>query len=81
MVQIEAREVGVGRTTRQPGQVRKEAALTRLGGSLSSLPLGSAATLSLRPVSGGTPCFIAANVIVALGARYSRSHGTTRKRP
>ncbi len=33
------REVGGGRTTRQPGQVRKEAALTRPGGSLSSLPL------------------------------------------
>jgi hypothetical protein len=32
-------EVGGGRTTRQPGQVRKEAALTRPGGSLSSLPL------------------------------------------
>jgi hypothetical protein len=34
-------EVGGGRTTRQPGQVRKEAALTRPGGSLSSLPLCS----------------------------------------
>ena len=33
------REVGGGRSTRQPGQVRKEAALTRPGGSLSSLPL------------------------------------------
>jgi hypothetical protein len=33
------REVGGGRTTRQPGQVRKEAALTRPGGSLSSLLL------------------------------------------
>src|SRR5574337_427042 len=32
------REVGEGRTARQPGQVRKEAALTRQGGSLSSLP-------------------------------------------
>ena len=33
------REVGEGRTARQPGQVRKEAALTRQGGSLSNLPL------------------------------------------
>ena len=32
------REVGEGRTARQPGQVRKEAALTRQGGSLSNLP-------------------------------------------
>ena len=32
------REVGGGRSTRQPGQVRKEAALTRPGGSLSNLP-------------------------------------------
>ena len=36
-------EVGGGRTTRQPGQVRKEAALTRPGGSLSSLPLSAVA--------------------------------------
>ena len=34
----EGREVGEGRTARQPGQVRKEAALTRQGGSLSNLP-------------------------------------------
>ena len=33
------REVGEGRTARQSGQVRKEAALTRQGGSLSNLPL------------------------------------------
>ena len=33
------REVGEGRTARQPGQVRKEAALTSQGGSLSNLPL------------------------------------------
>ena len=33
------REVGGGRFTRQPGQVRKEAALTSLGGSSFSLPL------------------------------------------
>ena len=32
-------EVGGGRFTRQPGQVRKEAALTSLGGSSFSLPL------------------------------------------
>ena len=32
-----AREVGEGRTARQPGQVRKEAALTSQGGSLSNL--------------------------------------------
>jgi len=31
-------EVGEGRLTRQPGQVRKEAALTRPNGSSSSLP-------------------------------------------
>ena len=35
------REVGEGRTARQPGQVRKEAALTSQGGSLSSLLLWS----------------------------------------
>ena len=39
MVHIGAREVGEGRTARQPGQVRKEAALTSQGGSLSNLPL------------------------------------------
>ena len=32
------REVGEGRLTRQPGQIRKEAALTRPNGSSSSLP-------------------------------------------
>ena len=32
------REVGEGRTARQSGQIRKEAALTRQGGSLSNLP-------------------------------------------
>ena len=35
---LQAPEVGEGRTARQPGQVRKEAALTRQGGSLSNLP-------------------------------------------
>ena len=35
-------EVGGGRFTRQPGQVRKEAALTRPSGFLSSLPLSLA---------------------------------------
>ena len=40
------REVGGGRSTRQPGQVRKEAALTRTGGSSSNLPLSRARSAS-----------------------------------
>ena len=39
------REVGVGRFTRQPGQVRKEAALTGPSGSSSSLLPRSASRL------------------------------------
>ena len=42
--QIRGREVGGGRFTRQPGQVRKEAALTSLGGSSFSLPPSSASS-------------------------------------
>jgi len=38
MVHMGNRKVGEGRTARQSGQVRKEAALTRQGGSLSNLP-------------------------------------------
>src|SRR3954466_2461704 len=53
------REIGGGRATRQPGQVRKEAALTRSGSGRSSvsylfferIALGGGIVRALRPIS------------------------------
>src|SRR6266404_2684847 len=62
------REIGGGRATRQPGQVRKEAALTRSGSGRSSVSylffafLGESRRLAARRASDFVPCYSASRL-------------------
>src|SRR6266481_2998935 len=62
------REVGGGRATRQPGQVRKEAALTRSGSGRSSVSylffafLGESRKPAARRASDFVPCYSASRL-------------------
>src|SRR3984885_1474025 len=52
------REIGGGRATRQPGQVRKEAALTRSGSGRSSVSYLFFERIAQKPVSVLAPEFV-----------------------
>src|SRR4030081_1714741 len=49
------REIGGGRATRQPGQVRKEAALTRSGSGRSSVSYSFSERIALMPIAPVVP--------------------------
>src|SRR5882757_9744255 len=69
------REIGGGRATRQPGQVRKEAALTRSGSGRSSVSYLFFEEIAPKAASFALNFALGARSLVAFGA-YSAGDGS-----